>query len=182
MTHPCQIKPCKTHRCVVIKKRFIIEGCIKTTGLLATDCNTLHHTSLYVCSALETSTTVRNTLQHAATHCNTLQYYTTLMFARTLTHPHHFTTRCNTLQHPATHHEYSRCPRHTRTILQHAATRCNTLQHAATHHMFAVPLTHPHHFVKHLQVGVEVPGGRTMVLGLLPVGKETGVQHISVHR
>jgi len=54
----------------------------------------------------------RNMLQHAATHCNTLQYL----------HMHQ-TTHCTTLQNP---HVHQAAP------LLHAATHCNTLQHTAT--------------------------------------------------
>ena len=62
-----------------------------------------------------------NTLHHTATHCNTLQ---------------HTATHCNTLQHTATH-----C-----NTLQHTARHCNTLQHTATHcntgHMSSLYLQH----------------------------------------
>jgi len=61
---------------------------------------------------------VHDTLQHAATRCNTLQHATTR--CNTLQHA---TTRCNTLQHAVTH-----C-----NTLQHTATHCNTLQHARLH-------------------------------------------------
>ena len=70
-----------------------------------------------------------NTLQHAATHCNTFKFmcvYSMMRAWGTLA-PHvsalGVCVCCNTLQHAAT-----RC-----NTLQHAATRCNTLQHAATH-------------------------------------------------
>ena len=57
------------------------------------------------------------TLQHAATNCNKLQYRwaASCCGTRWLIEA----TRCNTLQHAAT-----RC-----NTLQHAATRCNTRQH-----------------------------------------------------
>jgi len=70
---------------------------------------------------LQHTATHRNTLQqpqHTATHCNTL---------------HHTTTHCNTLHHTAPH---CRTLQHTATHchpLQHTATHCNTLQHTATH-------------------------------------------------
>ena len=48
---------------------------------------------------------ILTTLQHIATHCNTLQYIS------------------NTLRHIATH----------RNTSQHIATHCNTLKHTATH-------------------------------------------------
>jgi len=70
-------------------------------------------------------TTRCNTLQHAATCCNTLYnsatplytYYNTLQ---------HAATRCNTLYNSATplYTDYN--------TLQHAATRCNTLYNSAT--------------------------------------------------
>ena len=82
------------------------------------------------------SATQSNTLQHTATHCNTL-------LQRTATHwknlsetsqltglgrerltLQHTATHCNTLQHTATH-----C-----NTLQHTATHCNTLQHTATYY------------------------------------------------
>jgi len=78
-----------------------------------------------------------NTLQHTATHCNTLQHadvpYTmgikqqkqmgdqALPLFNTLQHT---ATYYNTLQHTATH-----C-----NTLQHTATHCNTLQHADVSH------------------------------------------------
>jgi len=54
--------------------------------------------------------TCRNTLQHTATHCNTLQ-------------------------HSATHVIHTCVARHVTCLitLQHTATHCNTLQHTATH-------------------------------------------------
>jgi len=58
--------------------------------------------------SVQHTATRRNTLQHAAPHCNT---------------PQHTATRRNTLQHAATH-----C-----NTPQQAATRRNTLQHAATY-------------------------------------------------
>jgi len=57
------------------------------------------------------------TLQHPATHCNTMRYTATHCNTR-----HHTATHCNTLQHTATH-----C-----NTPQHTAPRCNTL-HTATH-------------------------------------------------
>jgi len=62
---------------------------------LATHCNTLQHTATH-CESV---------LQHTATHCNTLQ---------------HTATHCNTLQHTATHYN----------TLQQTAN--NTLQQTAT--------------------------------------------------
>jgi len=51
---------------------------------------------------MEVSQVDEGTLQHTATHCNTLQH----------------NTHCKTLRHLATH-----------STLQHTATHCNTLQH-----------------------------------------------------
>jgi len=64
-----------------------------------------------------------NTLQHAATHCNTLQYQPhskgqeLCKWGREVT-----ATYCNTLEYTATH-----C-----NTLQHTATHCMTLEHTAT--------------------------------------------------
>jgi len=92
------------------------------------------------------------TLQHTATHCNTLQHtrvYVSFIHEMWL---HIFdvlhtdtATHCNTLQHTVIHcnthvstsHSYMRCDYmlsmcYTQT-LQHTATHCNTLQHTATH-------------------------------------------------
>ena len=75
------------------------------------------------------------TLQHTATHCNTLErtvsdslaIIKTQRCSRTLQHT---ARRCNTLQHTATH-----CLRHAAIIKtqRRSRTHCNTLQHTATH-------------------------------------------------
>jgi len=65
----------------------------------STCCSTLQHTATH-CNTL-------STLQHTAAHCNTLQ---------------HTATHCSTLQHTAAY-----C-----STLQHTAAHCNTLQHTAT--------------------------------------------------
>ena len=101
------------------------------------------------------------TLQHTATHCNTLQHechtkkclprvimrlvmremtqethclvYLVLQCGRQCNTLHYTATHCNTLQHTATH---CNTLQHTAThcnTLQHTATSCNTLQHTATH-------------------------------------------------
>jgi len=89
-----------------------------------TICGTLQHTATAIlCNILHTLQQALEpaslpfylsfnicTLQHAATHCNTLHTV------------QHTATHCNTLQHTATH-----C-----NTLQHTATHCNTLQHHAT--------------------------------------------------
>jgi len=75
-----------------------------------------------------------NTLQHDATHSNTMQVSRSLyplpQFLAGLPHTamhcnalQHIAIHCNTLQHTATH-----C-----NTLQHTATHCNTLQRTATH-------------------------------------------------
>jgi len=100
-----------------------------------------------------------NTLQHAATHYNTLQIpWSTLQQPATqpvaVTATHCTATHCTTLQHNAIHYDTlqhsqfrgSRISGHSnglkRTIkyntthyitLHHTATHCNTLQHTATH-------------------------------------------------
>ena len=80
-------------------------------------------------------------MQHAATHCNTLQLtigfvcrrphiivslFSTYISKKQWSDPEtrsHIHRHCNTLQHAAMH-----C-----NTLQHTATHCNTLQHTATH-------------------------------------------------
>jgi len=101
----------------------------------------------------------KETLQHTATHCNTLQQNChTLqpsatgvlqvvgrvggLFNKELHDTlHHIASYCNTLQHTATH---CNTLQHTAThqnsgaihciILHHTATLCNTLQHTTTHY------------------------------------------------
>jgi len=93
----------------------------------ATHCNTLtQHTATHSRTSIESlvfTCAHCNTPQHTATHCNTLQ---------------HTATHRNTLQHTATHSRTSieslvfTCA-HCNT-LQRTATHCNTLtQHTATH-------------------------------------------------
>jgi len=65
------------------------------------------------------------TLQHTATHCNTLLAVIVLRCDRL-----DILTHCNTLQHTATH------------SCSHTATHCNTLRHTATHSCNALMLTH----------------------------------------
>jgi len=70
-------------------------------------------------STLQHTATHCNTMQHAAaTHCNTLQH--------TVHHTATHTLHCNALQHMAAH-----C--NTCTALQHTTAHCSTLQHNATH-------------------------------------------------
>ena len=84
---------------------FCTLGATRCVCNIATQSNTLQHTSATLC----------DTLQHTAAHCNTLQ---------------HTATHCNTLPHAARHcnTHYTHC-----NTLQHTATRCNTLHHTATH-------------------------------------------------
>jgi len=65
-----------------------------------------------------------STLQHTATHCNTLQHTVK-----------HTTTHCNTLQHAVCMKWHDWCIwRVWLNTLQHTATHCNTLQHTVTHY------------------------------------------------
>jgi len=85
-------------------------------------CTRKTHDITYSCTTLQHTATHRNTLQHIATHCNTLQ---------------HTATHRNTLQHIATHCNTS----------QHTATHRNTLQHLARHcstHMISHMVSHTH--------------------------------------
>jgi len=70
-------------------------------------------------------------MQHAALHCNTVQY--TIALGNTL---HHTAAHCNTLQHTAAHFN----------TLHHTAPHCTTLPHSATH---CNTLHHPKHITKH---------------------------------
>jgi hypothetical protein len=73
-----------------------------------------------------------NTLQHTATHCNTLQERERQQRGALLQHT---ATHCSTLQHTARERASAkRCfvATHCNT-LQHTATHCSTLQHTATH-------------------------------------------------
>jgi len=76
-------------------------------------------------------------LQHAATHCNSLQNTTTCSNRKmsTCTQLQHTVTHCNTRECViVTHMNLTGTCAHcdTLNILQHTATHCNTLQHAAT--------------------------------------------------
>jgi len=79
------------------------------------------------------------TLQHTATHCNTLQHTVCARHVCILG-PRRTATRCNTLQHTAytatqwNTLKHTVCARHVSVSgPQHTATHCNTLQHTATH-------------------------------------------------
>ena len=65
------------------------------------------------CNTLQCTATHCNALQHTATHCNTL--HQTTPYGLTMQH-------CTTLQNTATHG----------STLQHTSTHCNTLQHCNT--------------------------------------------------
>jgi len=81
------------------------------------DCTTLQHTHVHF-----SHTYYFATLQHAATHSNTLQH------THTLEHTYYFAT----LQHAATHCNTQKT--HTYIANTHTTSpRCNTLQHTATH-------------------------------------------------
>jgi len=74
-----------------------------------------------------------NVLQHAATHCNTLQHALQRAAARYST-LQHTATYCNTFPfHHSAEVVTVLCSYANLSVWQHAATRCNTLQHTATH-------------------------------------------------
>jgi len=77
-------------------------------------------------------------LQHATTHCNTLQQTATTTILSSIqvrsiatryNTLQHISTHCNTLQHTATHCNNN----HTKLNPRQTATHFNTLQHTATH-------------------------------------------------
>jgi len=63
-----------------------------------------------------------NTLQHAGTHCNTLQHVACLVL-RPLSTLQHTTTHCNALQHTATHCNIVFSDKTTTTQTSHTASR-----------------------------------------------------------
>jgi len=79
--------------------------------------HSMQHTATH-CNTLQHTATHCNTLHHNATHCNTQQHTVTL--CNTL----HYTVPHNALQHAATHNN----------TLQHTAIHSNTLLHSATHY------------------------------------------------
>jgi len=79
------------------------------------------------------STTPYDTLQHTATHCNTLQ---------NIANPR------NTLQHTATH------------TMHRTATHCNTLPHTATHCHTPSPLEMENYLVYYITLDCIIGGGR----------------------
>jgi len=101
-------------------------------------CNTLQHTATH-CNTLHTATHC-NALQHTTTHCNTLQHirHYTAIYGNTL---QHIAIHRNILQHTAKHCNALQrtlirgsTQQHTAIhckILQHIAARCNTLQHTS---------------------------------------------------
>ena len=94
----CHIFVCvHLHVCIC---EFVLSVCTCNAAAL---CSTLQHTATH-----------GNTMQHAATHCkNAASRCTTL---------HHTTTRCNTRQHTVTH---SNTLQHTCNTLQRTAMPCN---------------------------------------------------------
>jgi len=102
--------------------------------------STLQHTATH-CNTLPYTATLTHS-HSAASHCDTLQHtathYNTLQHSHTCTLPHRTVTHYNTLQH-STHSHFAthrNTLQHTAThcsTLQHIATHCNTLQHTATH-------------------------------------------------
>ena len=157
----CCVVYCDCHGCL------LLDGDACSFMLSATHCSTIQHTAtpcnmlyntaslqhvlfatqcyiliislnLYHHSAL--LTTCSNTLQHNATHCNTLQhmlsatqcyifvislnlYYHSALLTTCSNTLQHNAIRCNTLQHTATH---CHTPPHT-------ATQCNSLQHSTSY-------------------------------------------------
>ena len=98
-----------------------VAVCCSVLQCVAVCCSVLQCLALCPCCGTAKSTARReselfHTLQHTATHCNTLQHATALREGN-----QSLFTHCNTLQHPAAH-----C-----NTLQHTATPCNTLQHCA---------------------------------------------------
>jgi len=100
------------------------------------------------------------TLQHTATHCNTGQpesavvyeIFRSCQFGNTLQRT---ATHCNTLQRTASqvNQKVQCCARYSDLVLQHSATLCNTLHHTATHcntlHHTAPHCNTPHHPATH---------------------------------
>jgi len=83
----------------------------------------LQHTATH-CNTVQHGATRRHTLQHSATH-NKLFFHASCSCDITATHRNtlqHTAIHCNILQHTAPH-----C-----TTLHHTATHCSTLQHTAT--------------------------------------------------
>jgi len=86
--------------------------------------------------SLQHTATHCNTLQHTATHCNAQSYHISLQ---------HTATHCTALQHTATH---SLNTYHCNT-LQHTATHCNILQRTVISHITescheSIPAIHSH--------------------------------------
>jgi len=126
-------------RCVMFKFQCVAVCCsVLTISMSRIDLRCISHDMAHACcvtclymnmcgSRLDLMCDILNvnTLQHTATHCNTLQLKHVFHF-RILppsTVATHIATHCSTLQHTAAH-----C-----NTLQHTATHCNTLQHIAVH-------------------------------------------------
>jgi len=81
------------------------------------------------CNALQHTASHCITLQHTATHCTTLQH-----IAPHCTTLHHTATHCSTLHHTTPHcTKLHRTAPH-RTTLHHTATHYTTLQHTTPHY------------------------------------------------
>jgi len=130
--------------CSVIQRVVVYDYLDHTSSLISRDYRGInqhkYHTSAtQVHYKRNTRATHYNTLQHTATHCNTLQQQTaTRWFHKTprkrYPSSRHTAAHCNTLQHISAHcstlqHTAARC-----STLQHKATQCNTVQHGATHY------------------------------------------------
>ena len=94
-------------------------------------CNTLQHTAthckylqFFTCNTLQHTATHGNTRQHTATHCNTLQILAALAATNKGSLP--TATHCNTLQHTA--HTCGFSPAIYCNTLQHMTTQCKYLQ------------------------------------------------------
>jgi len=114
-----------------------------TSASLCSICTTLQHAAIH-CNTLQYTVAL---LQHTETHCNTTATHcNTLDMHTTSPNLQHTATPCNTLQHtgyahaPFHHFAQSAKPcsklRHPATLLRHTATHCNTLY------------THTHHFAQ----------------------------------
>jgi len=116
-----------------------IRACVSYT---AANCNSLQHSATHPHTATRKQLSrvrayincqvlcknCNNTLQHTATHCNTLQHtHTQTQLSRVRAFVNFTASYCNTLLHSAVY-IHSHC-----NILQHTATHCTTQQHPAMH-------------------------------------------------
>ena len=118
-----------------------------------------------------------SSMQHTATHCNTLDTHTYQFVSALCTRD--MCTHFNTLQHIATHyntlHHTATHQIHTRTHLSkhfvlgicvHTATHCNTLQYTATHystlqHTATQHTATPYSTLQHTATHCNTPDTRT---------------------